>query len=117
MKNKKTYYSISEVAKILDVQEHTLRFWDSKLPNLSNRSAEGKTRFFNIKQIDKIAKIKELLKNNDSLSLANEIASNKKFLNNLNDSAKTLDYTHEYIDKVTKIRDISNKLKNLIIEK
>ena len=50
---KKTYYSISEVSKILNIQEHTIRFWNSKLPDLSKRDNKGKTRFFNLKQIEK----------------------------------------------------------------
>ena len=117
MINKKAYYSISEVAKMLDIQEHTLRFWDSKIQNLSNRSSKGKTRFFNLKQIEKISKINEILKNNDSIGLANEMASNKKFLNHFNDSNKTSNYSYKYLDKFNRIRGISNKLKNLIIEK
>ena len=43
---KKTYYSISEVSKLLNIQEHTIRFWDSKLPDLSKRDQKGKSRFF-----------------------------------------------------------------------
>ena len=49
---KKTYYSISEVSKMLNIQEHTIRFWDSKIPDLSKRDNKGKTRFFNLKQIE-----------------------------------------------------------------
>ena len=51
---KKTYYSISEVSKLLNIQEHTIRFWNSKLPDLSKRDNKGKTRFFNVKQIEKL---------------------------------------------------------------
>ena len=42
MINKKIYYSISEVAKIIEVPEHTIRFWDSKLPGLSRQIEKGK---------------------------------------------------------------------------
>ena len=65
MLNKKTYYSISEVSKMLNVKEHTIRFWDSKLPDLSKRYDKGKTRFFNLKQIEKLSKLKDILKKND----------------------------------------------------
>ena len=54
MIHKKTYYSITEVSKMLNIKEHTIRFWDSKLPHLSKRDNKGKTRFFNLKQIDKV---------------------------------------------------------------
>ena len=43
---KKTYYSISEVSKMLNIQQHTIIFWDSKLPDLSKRDTKGKTTFF-----------------------------------------------------------------------
>ena len=62
MQIKKTYYSISEVSKILEIPEHTIRFWESKLPDLCLRSQKGKTRFFNEKQINMLSKLNNLLK-------------------------------------------------------
>ena len=114
---KKTYYSISEVSKMLNIQEHTIRFWDSKLPDLSKRNNKGKTRFFNLKQIEKLSKLNDILKNNDSITLAYEILSK----NNNNsrridwaDSLKKRDDSNLNSLKVNKIRDISNNLKSLI---
>ena len=72
---KKTYYSISEVSKMLNIQEHTIRFWNSKLPDLSKRDNKAKTRFFNLKQIEKLSKLNDILKKNDSITLANKILS------------------------------------------
>jgi len=43
---KKTYYSISEVSKMLNIQEHTIRFWDSKVPDLS------KTNYYKSNQLN-----------------------------------------------------------------
>ena len=81
---KKTYYSISEVSKMLNIKEHTIRSWDSKLPDLSNkRDQKGKSRFFNQKQIEKISKINEILKNNDSIKLAFQIISGKSTNNSV----------------------------------
>ena len=80
---KKTYYSISEVSKMLNIQEHTIRFWDSKLPDISKRDKKGKTRFFNLKQIEKLSKLNDILKKNDSITLAYEILSKN---NNKNSS-------------------------------
>ena len=67
---KKTYYSISEVSKMLNIQEHTIRFWDSKLPDLSKRDNKGKTRFFNLKQIEKLSKLNEILKREKRIEIA-----------------------------------------------
>ena len=79
---KKTYYSISEVSKMLNIPEHTIRFWDAKLPDLSKRDSKGKTRFFNLKQIEKLYKLNNILKKNDSITLAYEILSKKNNINN-----------------------------------
>jgi DNA-binding transcriptional MerR regulator len=114
---KKTYYSISEVSKMLNIQEHTIRFWDSKLPDLSKRNNKGKTRYFNLKQIEKILKLNDILKKNDALTLANEVlsknnkknlASNRSKLENLEgDSVK-------FKQNLIKIKNISNNLKDLL---
>ena len=114
---KKTYYSISEVSKMLNIQEHTIRFWDSKLPDLSKRDNKGKTRFFNLKQIEKLSKLNEILKKNDSITLAYEILTknNNKFVKiNLPDSLEKKNDSNLNQLKLDKIRVISNNLKSLI---
>tara|TARA_B100001173_G_scaffold202374_1_gene174533 strand:+ start:211 stop:579 length:369 start_codon:yes stop_codon:yes gene_type:complete len=114
---KKTYYSISEVSKMLNIQEHTIRFWDSKLPDLSKRDNKGKTRFFNLKQIEKLSKLNNILKNNDSITLAYEILSKNNYKSrhiDLADSSKKMNNSNSNQLKVNKIKDISNNLKNLI---
>ena len=116
---KKTYYSISEVSKMLNIQEHTIRSWDSKISDLSKRNSKGKTRFFNMKQIEKLSKLRDILKKNDSITLAYEILSKtnnyKSNQLNLGDSAeKKIDFKLNQ-QKFNKIKAISNNLKNLII--
>ena len=114
---KKTYYSISEVSKMLNIQEHTIRFWDSKIPDLSKRDNKGKTRFFNLKQIEKLSNLRDILKKNDSITLAYKILSknnSKKLLLNLDDSAEKKNDSNLNQLKVNKIRGISNNLKSLI---
>ena len=114
---KKTYYSISEVSKMLNIHEHTIRFWNSKLQDLSKRDHKGKTRFFNLKQIEKLSKLRDILKKNDSITLAYEILSknnSKKLPLNLDDSAEKKNDSNLNQLKVNKIRVISNNLKSLI---
>ena len=114
---KKTYYSISEVSKMLDIQEHTIRFWDSKLADLSKRNDKGKTRFFNLKQIEKLNKLKDILKKNDSITLANEIISknNNKFSSlNLHNTDNFRGDSSKFSRNIDKIQKISKKLKNLL---
>ena len=114
---KKTYYSISEVSQMLNIQEHTIRFWDSKLTDLSKRNNKGKTRFFNLKQIEKLSKLRDILKKNDSITLANEILSKNNYKSrklNLGDSGEKKNDSKLNQQKFNKIRVISNNLKNLI---
>ena len=114
---KKTYYSISEVSKMLNIQEHTIRFWDSKLPDLSKRKDKGKTRYFNLKQIEKLSKLRDILKENDSIKLAYEIISknNSKYVQLMRgDSSEKKNDSNLNKQIVNKIRSISNNLKSLI---
>ena len=114
---KKTYYSISEVSKMLNINEHTIRFWDSKLPDLSKRDNKGKTRFFNLKHIEKLSKLNDLLKKNDSITLAFDILSKK---NNKNSSINNYNVENLKFDSlkfqknIKKIKNITKNLKNLI---
>lgn len=113
----KTYYSISEVSKMLNIQEHTIRFWDSKLPDLSKRDKKGKTRFFNLKQIEKLSKLNDILKKKDSLTLAYEIISKKNNINlsiNNNNIDNLRGDSLKYRQNINKIKNISIKLKNLL---
>ena len=106
---KKTYYSISEVSKMLNIQEHTIRFWDSKLPDLSKRDSKGKTRFFNLKQIEKISKLNDILKKNNSITLAYDILS--KNTNNINNSKGD---SIRFRQNIVRIKNISKNLKSLL---
>ena len=114
---KKTYYSISEVSKMLNIQEHTIRFWDSKLQNLSKRDNKGKTRFFNLKQIEKLSKLNDILKKNDTITLAYEVVSknnNKNVsINNYNIDNIKAD-SIRFRQNINKIKNISKNLKNLL---
>ena len=114
---KKTYYSISEVSRMLDIQEHTIRFWDSKLPNLSQRDNTGRTRFFNSKQIEKLSKLKDILKKNDSISLAYQILSknnDKKLFRNFKNIQDLNSDSLKYRKNTIRIKSISNNLKKLL---
>ena len=120
---KKTYYSISEVSKKLNIPEHTIRSWYSKIPDLSKRNDmdkrnnKDKSRFFNSKQIEKLSKLNEILKKNDSITLAYEILTknnNKVRQINLPVSLEKKNDSNLNQLKVDKIRVISNNLKSLI---
>ena len=117
MINKKIYYSISEVSKILDIEEHTIRLWNSKIPGLSKQSEKGNTRFFSQQQISKISNLKNLLKNNDTLSLAYEIVSKNKLIENSLNSheSKILESSSNVsLLKISKIKKVIKNLNQLL---
>ena len=69
--NKKTYKSISEVAKILNLvnkkngklSTHTIRFWEKQFKQIKPYVFSGKRRYYDNKSILILKKIKFLLKN------------------------------------------------------
>ena len=65
---KKKYLNISEVSKILEIEEHKIRYWDSKDPKTNKYRVEGistkskaGTRYFNRENIRKLQKLKNIL--------------------------------------------------------
>lgn len=58
----KLYYSISEVAKILNINESTLRFWEKDFPFISPKKSEKGTRRYTKKEIKNIQLVNHLLK-------------------------------------------------------
>ena len=40
----KMYYSIREVAEMVDIPEYTLRFWEKEIPSLKPKKAPGGAR-------------------------------------------------------------------------
>ena len=120
MKINKTYYSISEVSRMLNIREHTIRYWDSKLPGLSKHSDKGKTRFFTKTHISKISSINSLLKNFSSMDLAYKIITKDKSPNvytRYNDQNNSNSASYNFHEKINKIQKITKNLKSLIEEK
>ena len=111
----KIYKTISEVAKILNVNIHVIRYWDSKL-GISQQSNTNKKKFFNNSEINKLKKLKNTLyhngKYNYSLDLAKNILNNKVKFNNISQNVKKLDSNLD-IDTLKDIRKNLIKLLNI----
>jgi DNA-binding transcriptional MerR regulator len=64
----KLYYSISEVADLLEISKSKLRFWETEFPQLRPHRNEKGTRFYTAENIKLIKEIiflkKQNLKNN-----------------------------------------------------
>tara|TARA_A100001037_G_scaffold293063_1_gene309199 strand:- start:151 stop:489 length:339 start_codon:yes stop_codon:yes gene_type:complete len=110
----KKYKTIKEVSNLLNINQHVIRYWDSKFDGLSIRFSKKKQRYFNNEHIKKIEDLKETLyqngKHNYSLDLAKKIINNKK--NNYDKKTDYLDTKKNTLDvkKLLNIRDSLNKL-------
>ena len=118
----KKYLNISEVSKILEIEEYKIRYWDSidpktnkyRIEGLSTKS-KGGTRYFNKENIKKLTKLKNILydgnKQNFSIRLAEKILSsnNKAFNDKDNDHPN-----NQHIYNTKKIEQILNKMRLLL---
>ena len=74
-KNKKLYYSIKEVAKMFDINESTIRYWEKVIPFLTPKTTgPARIRQYQEKDIEQIRLIYNLVKVGDlKLSAVNKI--------------------------------------------
>lgn len=59
---KKLYYSIGEVAEMLDLSASQIRFWETQFPELTPRKSRKGDRKFTESEIELLRKINQLLK-------------------------------------------------------
>ena len=108
--NKKTYKSIGEVAKILNLvnkkngklSTHTIRFWEKEFKQIKPFIFSGKRRYYDNKSILILKKIKFLLKNKGMTIKGVKIE--------LQNTKSELD---EFDNKTIKKKNIKNKLSKI----
>lgn len=61
-KNLKLYSSIGEVAKMFDINESTLRYWEKEFDIIRPRKTESGARFYRQEDIDSVRLVYHLLK-------------------------------------------------------
>ena len=97
-KNLKIYYSISEVAKMFDMNESALRYWEQEFPTLQPKtSGPAKIRQYSEKDIEQIRLIHNLVKVRGF-----KIAAAKKIINA---NRKGVDKTADVLKTLMEIRD------------
>ena len=118
----KKYLNISEVSKILEIEEYKIRYWDSidpktnkyRIEGLSTKS-KGGTRYFNKENIKKLTKLKSILydgnKQNFSIKLAEKILSSNNKAFNIKDNDHP---NNQLIYSTEKIEQILNKMRLLL---
>ena len=121
MINKK-YLNISEVSKLLQIEEHKIRYWDSVDPKTNKHRFEGistkskgGTRYFNKENIKKLEKLKNILydgdNQNSSIKLAEKILTSK-IKPAVEKNKSKIDYKD--LNNVEKIEQILNKMRLML---
>ena len=57
----KLYFRIGEVSKLLGIEPHVLRFWETEFPALSPKKSDTGHRLFRRKDVELLFRIKDLL--------------------------------------------------------
>ena len=121
MINKK-YLNISEVSKLLQIEEHKIRYWDSvdpktnkyRIEGISTKS-KGGTRYFNKENIKKLQKLKTILYEGDNQNYSIKLA--EKILNSNIKQSIEEDKTKinsQGLNNVEKFEQILNKMRLLL---
>ena len=101
-KNLKLYYSIGEVAKMFNINESTLRYWESEFPHLKPKTNSKNVRQYTEKDIEQIKVIYNLVKVRGF-----KLAAARKMLN---ENRKNVDKSADILEMMINLRD---ELKNL----
>jgi DNA-binding transcriptional MerR regulator len=103
-KNLKLYYSIKEVAEMFDLNESTLRYWETEFPYLKPKTAgPNKVRQYSEKDIEQVRLIHNLVKKRGF-----KLAAAKKIINANRDGA---DKRSEVLTKLIDVREQLQALK------
>ncbi len=62
------YYSISDVAKLLDEETYVLRYWEKEFPQISPKKNRSGKRIYSERDVDILKIVKKLLRD-DKLSI------------------------------------------------
>ena len=121
MINKK-YLNISEVSKLLQIEEHKIRYWDSVDPKTNKNRIEGistkskgGTRYFNKENIKKLQNLKNILYDGDNQNYSIKLAEKLISLNIkpvIEKDKRIKDFQN--INNVEKIEQILNKMRLLL---
>ena len=108
----KTYKSISEVSKLLDIKKHVIRYWDSHFEGISTRLGNKKRRIFNLNNIQNLNELKNILYKDGKSCYSLELA--KKLINKKNNISKDNYNKTEKNTYINKLQEISQNLKKII---
>ncbi len=99
----KLYYSIKEVAGMLNVSESLLRYWESEFPTLRPKTNANRVRQYTMKDIELVRLIYNLVKVRGF-----KIAAAKKMLRQNREGAEQ---TQQILDTLIGVRDELKEIK------
>ena len=102
-KSHKLYYSIKEVAQMMNVSESLLRYWETEFPHLRPKTTGNKVRQYTDKDIAQIKVIYNLVKERGF-----KLAAARKIINQ---NRRGADKTAEVMSTLTSVRDQLKDLK------
>ena len=110
-KNLKLYYSIKEVAEMFDLNESTLRFWETEFPYLKPKTAgPSKVRQYTEKDIEQVKVIYSLIKVKGL-----KIAAARKYLSqNRTGAEKSSDVLETLISVRDELKELKKHLDALV---
>ena len=104
-KPQKLYYSIKEVAKMIGVNESTLRYWETEFPNLKPKTVSStRVRQYTERDIEDLKVIYNLIKVRGF-----KIAAARKYMHQ---NRAAVDRTSEVLDTLIGVRDELKEIKN-----
>ena len=124
IQNDEKYYSISEVAKILNlidqktgkINTHTLRFWEKNFKQIKPKILSGNRRYYSDKDINFLKLVYELLKTQRfTIEGAKKVLNSKTInLDEISDERiKNKNFEENLKNRVKKIQNILNKIKGI----
>ncbi len=107
---KKRYYSIGEVCNLLQLPDHTVRYWETEFKQLSPNKLSGRKRQYSKKDIKLLEEIKYMLH-----TQGYAIKGVKKILNN---RTKKNDFVEEFDRETLKkqILKAVQEIENILAE-
>ncbi len=102
-KPRKLYYSIKEVAQMMNVSESLLRYWETEFPHLRPKTTGNKVRQYTEKDISQIKVIYNLVKVRGF-----KLAAARKMIN---ENRQGADKSAEVLQNLISVRDQLKDLK------
>ena len=118
----KKYFNISEVSKMLQIEEHKIRYWDSidpktkkyRIEGISTKS-KGGTRYFNRENIRKLQQLKNILYDGNSHNYSMKLAQKLLYSNpKSNTKSNQIQVDNRNLNNLKKIEQILNKMRILL---